>query len=152
MKDNSAVKDVTAHARQMLPAPELFLCSPNVNSSLGTVHVLHAGKEQFLCSPALLQHSELFRSANFAKKQQINNICLWYVPASITGEHSARKRRYLQLSWSSPARPGGTNCSSAERSKATGMKHQCCYWALPLPVWIREYTSLNVTRLNSLSL
>lgn len=30
-----------------------------------------------------------------AKKQQINNICTWCVSASITGEHSACKRRYL---------------------------------------------------------
>lgn len=68
MKGNPAVKDVTAHARQMLPAPELILCSPNVNSSLRIMHVLYVGKEQFLCSPALLQHSELFGSANFCQE------------------------------------------------------------------------------------
>lgn len=77
MKGNSAVKDVAAHARQMLPAPELFLCCPNVHSSLGITHVLYAGKEQFLCSPALLQHSELFRSANFLPRSSklITYVC-----------------------------------------------------------------------------
>lgn len=68
MKGNPDVKDVTAHARQMLPAPEPLLCSPNINSSLGTVHVLYVGKEQFLCSPALLQQSELFGRANFCQE------------------------------------------------------------------------------------
>lgn len=77
----------------------------------------------------------------FAKKQQIKNICMWCVSASITGECSACKRRYLQLSCSkdlepSPARPLGTNCSSAERSKATDRKllpHQCCSLSVPVP-------------------
>lgn len=34
----------------------------------------------------------------FAKKQQINNIWMWCVSASITGEGRACERRWLQLS------------------------------------------------------
>lgn len=114
IKGNSAVKDVTAHARQMLPAPELFLCSPNVNSSLGIMHVLYAGKEQLLCSPALLQHGELFRSANFLPRSSklITYVCGVLLLPSQVNTVLVREDIYSSLE-------ARTNCSSAEKIDET---------------------------------
>lgn len=99
MEGNPAVSDVTAHARETLPAPESSLCVPQMLTTRWGLRMSYRqGNSNFFVLQLYYNIVNSLGVHIFASKKQINNICIWCVSGSIVGECSACKRCYLQPS------------------------------------------------------